>query len=458
VSIQLPSRRRFLRTATCVGAGVTIPYFFSSARTLADVPTSENDRVKIGLIGAGSMGSGNMVAASQWCDVVAIADVDTGRGALANNKLSDGKADVYSDYRKILERKDLDALHIATPDHWHAKVVVESLKAGFDVYCEKPLTLTIDEGKLIRQVVKDTNRIVQVGTQQRSTFQLFVKAIAMVAEGRLGRIRRIEVAIGGGPTSPNLPAIGRPKDLDWDRWLGPAPVAAYRQSESPDESGHNHFTNGHYNFRWWYQYSGGKLTDWGAHHVDIALWALRSNGQTGGLLKIGGEATHPVPFKNGYPEVEDRYNTATNFLLKAEFPGGTEFIIRDDTRNGVLIEGDEGTIFVCREFLSGRPVDDLTESPLPEDAIQRAYLGFPMVENERKAHWANFFHCVRERRQPISSVDSHMDALNVCHLAGISARLGRTLAWDSSAEQIIGDDEANQFLSRPYRTGYEIEV
>jgi Oxidoreductase family, C-terminal alpha/beta domain len=182
------------------------------------------------------------------------------------------------------------------------------------------------------------------------------------------------------------------------------------------------------------------------------------NGQTGGLLTIGGEATHPVPFKNGYPTLDDRYNTATSFLLKATFPGGTELVIRDDTRNGVLIEGDKGTIFVSRGNLVGGPVDDLADHPLPENAIQQAYMGFPMVENERKAHWANFLHCLRERVQPISDVDSHMDALNVCHLAGISARLGRTVAWDSKTEQIVGDDEANEFLSRPYRKGYEIEV
>jgi predicted dehydrogenase len=453
------SRRDFLKSAATIGLASTIPYYWWTDALRAKNPASKIDRIKIGLIGAGGMGTGNMMAARDWCEVVAIADVDSSHAAKANEKLSAGKANTYGDYRRILDRKDLDALHIATPDHWHTKVLVESLLAGFDVYCEKPLTLTIDEGKLIRRVLAKTNRIVQVGTQQRSTFKLFVTAIALVQAGRLGRIKRVQAAIGGAPISPAIPSVAPPKELNWDRWLGPTPVTQYRLTSVKDMKGRDQFlTNCHGDFRWWYEHSGGKLTDWGAHHVDIAMWALESNGQTEGPVSIGGEAVHPVPFKDGYPLVHDRFNTATSFKLTAAFPGGTDLIIRDDTRNGVLIEGDKGRIFVSRGKLVGEQVDALRDDPLPDGAIQKAYKGFPMIANERKAHWANFIYCLRERKEPISDVNSHMRALNVCHLAGISARLGRSINWNNESEQIVGDEQANAFLARPYRKGYEIEM
>lgn len=452
---QAPTRRDFVKTTSALTAAAAIPYFFSTQRTLADESKSKNDRLRLGLIGAGGMGVGNMHVAKTWGDIVAIADVDYGRASDANKNLSNYRADVYHDYRSLLDRDDLDALHIGTPDHWHTKPLVEALLAGKDVYCEKPLTLTVDEGKLIRKVVEDTGRIVQVGTQQRSTFHLFVKAVALVAEGRLGKIKKIQAAIGGAPSSPEIPVAEVPKQLDWDRWLGPAPFVDYRAK--PRENTRPN-SNCHYEFRWWYEYSGGKLTDWGAHHVDIAVWALQANGQSGIPISIGGEATHPVPFENGNPTKPDQYNTATKFNLKAMFPDDVEVTIRNDTENGVLIEGDKGRIFVNRGKLTGKPVEDLKENPLPEDAIKKVYKGNPIEHNERKAHWANFFHCIKERKEPISDVKSHMEALNVCHLAGISARLGREIKWDGSSEQIVGDDQANSMLARPYRKGYEIEM
>ena len=451
------NRRSFLKTSAAAGAAVSVPYFLSRQGTLGDEIKSKNDRITLGVIGAGGMANGNIRAANQWIDVVAIADVDRGRAESSNQNMSGGKANLYEDYREILERDDIDVIHVATPDHWHTKPLIEAMLAGKDVYCEKPMTLTIDEGKLIRKVQKQTGRIVQVGTQQRSTFNLFVKAMAIVAEGRVGKIKRVQAAIGGAPTSPAIPVAEVPKGLNWERWLGPAPEVAYRHLSGKDGKGRGN-TNCHYEFRWWYEYSGGKLTDWGAHHVDICNWALKLNGQTEGPLSIGGKSVHPVPFKDGFPTQNDRYNTATSFMFNVAYPGGTEMIIRNDTDNGVLIEGDKGRIFVSRGKLAGKPVEDLVDNPLPEDAISKVYKGLPMEGNERSAHWANFLHCVRSREEPISDVHSHMQMLNVCHLAGIAARFGRDLKWDDTAEQIVGDDEANGFLARPYRSGYEIEM
>ena len=448
-------RRLFLKSAAGAGLAASVPYYFSDSTTFAS--EFENDRTPIGLIGSGGMGMGNIDSAKEWVNLVAIADADEGNAGKANRKFSEGKADVYKDYRHILDRDDIKIVHIATPDHWHTKPLIEAMLAGKDVYCEKPLTLTIDEGKLIRQVQKETGRIVQVGTQQRSTFHLFAKAIAIVNEGRLGKIKRIQCAIGGAPSSPAIPVAEVPKNLDWDRWLGPAPAVDYRSA--PKRKGQRRAnSNGHYEFRWWYEYSGGKLTDWGAHHVDIAKWALEVNGQTEGPLSISGSAKHPVEFKDGFPVETDRYNTATEFNYTVKFPGDTEIVIRHDTDNGVLIEGEKGRIFVNRRKLAGKPVEELADNPLPEDAIKKIYKGLPTENNARKAHWLNFLHCHREQVEPISDVHSHMRMLNICHLVGISARFGRPVNWDDKKEIITGDDQANAFLKRSYRQGYEIDM
>ncbi|MEM9411686.1 MAG: Gfo/Idh/MocA family oxidoreductase, partial [Planctomycetota bacterium] len=370
---------------------------------------------------------------------------------------------IDSNYQSILDRDDIKIVHVATPDHWHTKPVVEAMLAGKDIYCEKPLTLTIDEGKLIRKIQKQTGRVIQVGTQQRSQFRLFTKAIAIAAEGRLGKIKKLQCAIGGAPVSDAIPVAEVPKELDWDVWLGPAPKVDFRwaNKEWTDKEGKKRTTrrnNNHYEFRWWYEYSGGKLTDWGAHHVDIAMWALRAAGQSTNIVSIEGTAEHPVEFKDGVPVQTDRYNTANKFNFTAQTDEGTEIVIRHDTGNGCLIEGDKGRIFVNRGKLTGKPVEDLAENPLPEDALAKVYKNLPMERGERQGHWLNFLHCHKQGIEPISDVHSHMEMLNLCHLAGIAARLGRKLKWNPTTESIIGDDQANAMLSRPYRDGYEIEM
>ena len=467
------TRRSFLKTSSAAAsAGLFVPYFFSSAPTLAFETRSPNDKVNIGLIGAGGMGRGNIGSAKgmdrkfkkatdpakDWVNLVAIADPDSKHRDIANKQLGDGKADLYDDYQKILERDDINVLHIATPDHWHTKPLIEAMYAGKDIYCEKPLTLTIDEGKLIRKVQKETGRIVQVGTQQRSSFKRFPKAVAIAAEGRLGKIKKITCGIDGAPSSPAIPVVDTPDTLDWDRWLGPAPKVDYRYFKQPGKGRNRTKSNCHYEFRWWYEYSGGKLTDWGAHHVDIAMWALAANGQSNKLVSIEGDAEHPVEFEKGKPTQTDRYNTATKFTFKAMMDDGVELIITSEGDNGLLIEGEKGRIFCNRGKLVGKPVEDLAGNPLPEDAIQKVYKGLPMVENDRRQHWANFLYCVDKRVEPISDVTSHMKMLNVCHLAGICARLGRKIEWDDATESITGDDLANSMLARPYREGYEIKM
>ncbi len=451
-------RRQFLSHSTALAAATSI----AAHRTASAMVVSQaaTERPNLGLIGAGRMGHNHMRFAAGMCDVVAVCDVDRNHREKAIAKVSKGKADGYVDYRAILDRKDVDVVYIATPDHWHAKILIEAMHAGKDVYCEKPLTLTIDEGKQIRKVQKQTGRVVQVGTMQRSYLRLFVKAIAMVESGRLGKLHRVSASIGGSGGSGPLPAVKVPDWLDWNQWLGPAPKAPFRLLE--DASSKDEWsigkTNAHQNFRWWLDYSGGKMTDWGAHHVDIACWALRAAGQSDTLLSIGGDSKTPVPFKDGFPTVEDAYNTPHQFRLVGKMEGGAELVIQSQGRNGCLIEGDRGRIFVSRGDLTGKPVEDLKDNPLPDDAIAKAYKGLPTPFDQHKNHWANFFHCCRERIEPISDVTSHLRAIDICHLANISARFGRALQWDDATETIVGDDQANGLLARSYRKGFEIET
>ena len=345
---------------------------------------------------------------------------------------------------------------IATPDHWHTKIAVEAMYAGKDVYCEKPLTLTIDEGKLIEKVVKETKRVFQVGTMQRTeSGHRFLQAIALVKEGRIGTVKKVTCGIGGFEASPVIPVADIPKELDWNSWLGPAPLVAYRalpEMRKGYGGGVPLYSNCHYAFRNWHEYSGGKLTDWGAHHVDIACWAIGAS-DTGPSKVTPLEYKLACEYKNGHPMVKDRYNIATNFKVRADMPCDIEMIITSEGDNGILFEGTKGRFFVNRGKITGKPVEDLKDNPLPEAALEEVY-GGKISEN----HCANFIEAMKSRKQPISDVWSHNRMLEICHLSNIAMRLDRPLEWDPTSREIVDDNEANAFLSRESRKGYEIEA
>ena len=335
---------------------------------------------------------------------------------------------------------------IVTPDHWHTKIAIEAMKAGKDVYCEKPLTLTIEEGKQIIKVLDETKRVFQVGTQQRSEMGLnFLKAVALIREGRIGEVKKVQCAIGGSPKGGPFEKTAPPSNLNWDMWLGQTPKVEYIPKRC------------HYEFRWWYEYSGGKMTDWGAHHVDIAQWAIGMD--QSGPRSVEGTAKHPVEFKDGYPLDDTQYNTATEFKIVCQFPNGVEMTIahaEPDFDNGIMFEGEGGRLFVNRGKITGKAVDDLKENPLPEDAITKIYKG--KTPEGGNAHMQNFFECVKDRQQPISDVYTHHRAMTTCHLANIAIRLGRKLNWDPDKQEIVGDPDAQQWQSREQRKGYEIKV
>jgi predicted dehydrogenase len=420
---------------------------------------SPGERPVFATIGLRNQGWAITSKSTKFADFAALADVDANvLGANVEKVRSrQGKApDSYKDYRKVLDRKDIDAVMIATPDHWHTKIAVEAMLAGKDVYCEKPLTLTIDEGKLIEKVVKQTGRIFQVGTMQRTeSGQRFLQAVALVHAGRIGTVKKVTCGIGGFGPSPKIPVTAVPDVLDWDFWLGPAPKVAYRalpEIRKGYGGGVPLYSNCHYAFRNWHEYSGGKLTDWGAHHVDIACWAI-------GASDTGPSKVSPinyelaVEYKDGHPLVDDQYNIATKFNIRADMPNDIELLITNEGDNGILFEGTKGRFFVNRGKIVGTPVDDLKTNPLPGDAIEEVY-GGPVAEN----HTANFIDGIKSRKQPISDVWTHNRMLEICHLSNIAMRLGRELAWDPAKRQIVGDSEANSFLSRENRKGFEINI
>jgi hypothetical protein len=254
--------------------------------------------------------------------------------------------------------------------------------------------------------------------------------------------------------SPVIPAVDVPESIDWDIWLGPAPKVPYRALPELRQGyggGVPLYSNCHYSFRNWHEYSGGKLTDWGAHHVDIACWALGATA-TGPSKITPVDYKLPVEYKDGYPVVDDQYNVATQFTVRAAMPNDVELIITSEGDNGILFEGTEGRFFVNRGKLAGKPVEELKDNPLPEGAIEAVYGGKVSAN-----HTANFIDGMKARKQPISDVWSHNRMLEICHLSNIAMRLGRELKWDPVKREIIGDAQANSFLAREYRKGFEIE-
>lgn len=436
------TRRDFLQLTTLAAASSLMPVWNSASSTMAQEAKSPNERPKVGCIGNGGMGTGDANAIKGYGDIVTLCDVDSNRSGNLNEKLLGGKAEVFGDYRKLLDRKDIDCVTISTPDHWHTRIALAALRAGKDIYCQKPLTLTINEGKLLCKVVKETKRVMQVGTQQRSDDR-FQKAVAIAREGRIGKVQKVHIAIGGGDKGPTFKKTQPPAHLNWDMWLGQAPLVDYIEQRC------------HNNFRWWYEYSGGKMTDWGAHHVDIGQWGIGMEGSGPVSIEVL-ECTHPVPFEKGYPTIDDTYNTATAFKVKATFANGVEMFIRDNCNdlgfdNGVMFEGDKGRFFVNRGKLTGAPVEDLEKNPLSEDVFKALRKG-----KNRDNHMGNFIACVKDRGETQSDVFSHHRNLTTCHLSNIAMRLGRTLKWNPETEQIIGDDEANAWQGREQRKGYEV--
>ena len=430
------TRRQFLSCAasSLCGGYLAGPLLTQSAHG-QEKPRHQVERIGVGAIGMRYQGSVITEKARQYGDIVAICDVD--RHVREQARASFGSSPrIFDDYRDLLARKDVDVVLIAAPDHWHTKMLVDACRAGKDVYCEKPLTLTIDEGHIIRKVVKETGRVVQVGTWQRNDHR-FRLAVELVRQGRIGKLRRVWCITDKNPQGGPFKPMPVPSHFNWELWRGQTPDVSYLPERT------------HYTFRWWYEYSGGKMTDWGAHHIDIAQWAINS-------LPVH------VDGQQKLPTVPDGYNVATDFSAVIRYDNGVELRVLDEGRRGILFEGDRGRLFVNRGTIAGKPVEDLQADPLAREQFtlyQHDNLRRPERAGKLDAiinHMGNFFDCVELRQTPISDVESQHRSVSTCHLANISGRLGRTLKWDPVAEQIVGDAEASAWLRRDQRAGYEI--
>lgn len=442
MATSLRGRRAFLaRVAAAAAASPLAAYLTPAAAGAPARPRSPNDRPRIGVIGMRYQGSVIAEKAMAHGDLVAFCDVDRHVREMARACFGSTQK-ICEDYQAILDDKSIDVVLIGAPDHWHARMVIDAMKAGKDVYVEKPLTLTVDEGKAIRKAAAQTRRVVQVGTWQRSDIR-FRLAAELVRAGRLGKIQKVVAVAGQNPTGGPFAPAPVPSHLNWNLWLGQAPKVEY----VPERC--------HYTFRWWWDYAGGKMTDWGAHHLDIIQWALGE--QYSGPVAVEGSGT--------FASVKGGYEVPRKFSAKFTYAGGVEVEARDAGENGIHFQGDRGWLFVERGKIRGTAIDALADDPLPKDRFT-LYAHDPRNAVERTdklgslvSHMENFFACIRTRnRSTLSDLESQHRSATVCHLGNIAVRLGRKLKWDPKAERFIGDDEADAMLSRVQRKGFEVQA
>ncbi|MBI1373530.1 MAG: gfo/Idh/MocA family oxidoreductase [Phycisphaera sp.] len=447
-------RRRFLQAAATAAVA---PYFIPGSALGKDGRPAPSERMTLGCIGTGNNGinwlrnflNDKRVQIVAVCDVNKRsngywADREGGREAArdivqeryakdSGKQPSDIGCATYGDFREILQHADLDAVQIATPDHWHALMVIAAAKAGKHIYGQKPLSLTIKEGRAMSDAVAKAGITFQTGSQQRSMIH-FRTGINLIRNGFIGKVHTVRVGLPSG--HPDYSKHGSEKDptpvpegLDYDLWLGPAPEAYYCPARL------------HVNWRWNLDYSGGQMTDWGAHHIDIAQWAM------------GHEKTGPVEIKQvrgELPPRKDLYNTPDTFHWECTYEDGLKLIIGSDQRNGVTFEGEDGkSIYTNRGQLQSTP-DDIKKNKITDD-MKHIY--------ESNDHVGNFVDCVFSGKEPIAPIEDAHRSITIAHLANIALQLEReSLKWDPKAERVVDDEKANAMLIREYRGSWKLDV
>jgi predicted dehydrogenase len=445
------SRRAFLKDAVVSTAGASVASVASSRPMSAasqDRVAGANRRIRVGLIGCGGMGNGDLRAMLRLgAECVALCDVDDDQTAKtrANVEKNHQQAPEFltRDFRRILDRQDIDAIIVATPDHWHALQTIMACQAGKDVYVEKPLSLTIGEGRVMVAAARRHGRIVQMGTQQRSG-RHYAEAIDYVKSGKLGKIRLVKTWAYQDwmGNIPSLPDADPPPTVDYDLWLGPAPKRPFNK---------NRF---HFNFRWYFDYSGGLMTDWGAHMIDVANWGMDA-GAPRSAVSVGG--------KFGFPD--DAEETPDTQQALWEYDGysviwehataiGQGPYARD---HGVAFHGNNGVLVVDR---GGWEV-------LPETETKAGRKSYRMIGEPRRGaggqdfhfeHVRNFVECLDSRAQPRSDVEIGHRSMMACHLANIAFRLGRRVNWIAATEKVSGDPDAQKLVLRDYRAPWKLPV
>lgn len=423
------TRRQFLRRGSAAVAGAAAFPAIVPAAAIAQGDSAPSNRITLGFIGLGKQGReshlGSLVRKPD-VQILALCDVEKGRlerskahvedtYAKRNNQPGYKGCDIYNHFEELIARDDIDALVIATPDHWHAIPCVAAAKAGKDIYCEKPLTRYIAEGRAIADAVAEYGRIFQTGSQQRSEYSgMFRRAAELVRAGALGDLESIEIGIGGPPGNGyELPPEPVPDTLDWDRWLGPAPWRPYSSTLCPLDF------PGYPAWRYYRDYAGGSFSDFGAHHFDIAQWALDMD--RSGPVEI-------IP-----PNGKDVDRLVMVYANGLPMYHGAEA--------DCVFNGTKGRILVSRSFLRSEP-ESILRTPLsPEDDHL----------DRNRGHREDWLHCIRTREQCIADAETGHRTSTVCQLGNIAFQLNRPLRWNPESETFMNDEQANALCSRPMR-------
>lgn len=419
------TRRGFLRKVAGAGA-VAFPYIVSSSALGNASSVAASNRIVMGCIGMGGMGTGDMQGflGKQEMQVVAVCDVDKTQRDKAkttvDEKYKNQDCKTYLDFRDVIERNDIDALSIALPDHWHSVPACLGAAAGKDIHAQKPLARTIREGRAICEAVRRYGIVWQTGSQQRSS-EDFHRACELVRNGRIGKVASIEVGLPTGSAADNKPVQPVPEGVDWDFWLGPAPLVPYRGIL-------------HWNWRWIMDYSGGQLTDWAGHHIDIAHWGLDL--ERTGPVEIEGRGLWPA---------DGIYNVPMEYRFTCTYANGIVMTVANNKQipQGTKWYGEGGKwIYVNRGKLEANPPSVLKEVIGPDEI--KLY--------ESRDHRQNFLDCVKSRRETIAPAEVGHRSISVGLLGEIAMLTERKLRWDPDKETFLDNEQANRMLSRPMRS------
>lgn len=431
------SRRQFIATTA---AAIAAPTFIPASALGADGRPAPSERIVVGIVGWGMQGPHNtkMLMAEKDCQVVAACDLDRGplTKALDTINKNYGNTDCkpYHDFREMFARKDIDAVMLAIPDHWHAIASVEAAKEKKDIFGEKPLARTIAEQQAIVKAVQKNKRIWQTGSWQRSQAP-FHKAAEIVRNGLIGKVKHVEVGLPAGhvdfkKTKDKLFVSDPPKDIDYDRWIGPSQWMPYIEGRV------------HMNWRWNYNFGGGQLLDWVGHHVDIAHWGLDFD--NAGPVEVSG--------KGEFPSKDAVWNTATTYRCELKYPNGVTMTIAGGDPNikmGTKWIGTDGWVWVDRGGFDGSKPEWKEWQSVPAD-VRKVKL------YESRNHWRNFLDSVKSRQPTITPVETAHHSAIPGHLGLIAMMTGRTIKWDANKERILDDKDASKLLTREYRKPWKL--